>query len=285
MLAKLANLSEVRTALSENYNIVIPETTTFIGAEHNTTTDEIILFDAEVPNSHKELIEKLKSNLEKAQETATQERLGIASHSVALAHKKANDWGETRPEWGLAKNAGFIIGTRALTKNHNLDGRCFLNSYNWEMDASGTSLEGIMQGPMVVTQWINNHYYFATVDNEIFGGGSKITHNITGKFGVVQGNGGDIKMGLPLQSLMQTDKEMYHQPLRLSVCIQAPLSRVTDILSRNENLKRLLDNEWIYLMVMDPLQENTVLQYQKNLNWIPASKTFKEKKVVKVISV
>jgi uncharacterized protein YbcC (UPF0753/DUF2309 family) len=153
------------------------------------------------------------------------------------------------------------------------------------MDASGTSLEGIMQGPMVVTQWINNHYYFATVDNEIFGGGSKITHNITGKFGVVQGNGGDIKMGLPLQSLMQTDKEMYHQPLRLSVCIQAPLSRVTDILSRNENLKRLLDNEWIYLMVMDPLQENTVLQYQKNLNWIPASKTFKEKKVVKVISV
>jgi uncharacterized protein YbcC (UPF0753/DUF2309 family) len=52
-----------------------------------------------------------------------------------------------------------------------------------------------MQGPMVVTQWINNHYYFSTVDNAVFGGGSKITHNITGKFAVVQGNGGDIKMG------------------------------------------------------------------------------------------
>jgi uncharacterized protein YbcC (UPF0753/DUF2309 family) len=48
---------------------------------------------------------------------------------------------------------------------------------------------------MVVTQWINNHY-FSTVDNEVFGGGSKITHNITGKFAVVQGNGGDIKMAL-----------------------------------------------------------------------------------------
>jgi uncharacterized protein YbcC (UPF0753/DUF2309 family) len=28
---------------------------------------------------------------------------------------------------------------------------------------------------------------FSTVDNAVFGGGSKITHNITGKFAVVQG--------------------------------------------------------------------------------------------------
>lgn len=90
---------------------------------------------------------------------------------------------------------------------------------------------------MVVTQWLNNHYYFSTVDNEVFGGGSKITHNITGKFGVVQGNGGDLKMGLPLQAVMESDLEMYHQPLRLSVLIQAPLSRVSAILARNNILK------------------------------------------------
>jgi uncharacterized protein YbcC (UPF0753/DUF2309 family) len=35
--------------------------------------------------------------------------------------------------------------------------------------------------------------------------GSKITHNITGKFAVVQGNGGDIKMGFRFsQSWNQT---------------------------------------------------------------------------------
>lgn len=277
MLAKLANLPEVRKELYQNYNILIPGTTTFIGGEHNTTTDEIVLFDAEIPELNKKRVEKLKLNLTKAQQTATQERLGIAKNSVAHAHKKANDWGETRPEWGLAKNAGFIVGPRALTKNHNLDGRCFLNSYNWEMDTNGTALEGIMQGPMVVTQWINNHYYFSTVDNEVFGGGSKITHNVTGKFGVVQGNGGDIKMGLPLQSLKESDNEMYHQPLRLSVLIQAPLSRVTDILSRNENLKSLLDNEWIYLMVMEPMEENKIYHYKKNLNWMPASGEIKAK--------
>ncbi len=128
-----------------------------------------------------------------------------------------------------------------------------------------------MQGPMVVTQWINNHYYFSTVDNDIFGGGSKITHNITGKFGVVQGNGGDLKMGLPLQSLFQSDCEMYHKPLRLSVLIQAPITRVTDILLRNENLKTLLDNEWIYLMVMDPLQQNDIKRYEKNMQWVPTT--------------
>jgi uncharacterized protein YbcC (UPF0753/DUF2309 family) len=128
-----------------------------------------------------------------------------------------------------------------------------------------------MQGPMVVTQWINNHYYFSTVDNTTFGGGSKITHNVTGKFGVVQGNGGDLKMGLPLQSLRRSDHEMYHQPLRLSVLIQAPLKRVSEIISRNENLKTLLDNEWIYLMVRDPEQENDIKRYQKNIEWISTS--------------
>ena len=278
MLAKLANLPNVRAALALDHSIEIPETTIFLGAEHNTTTDEIVIFDSELPDTHKEQLGKVKSDLMRAQRTATQDRLGMDSDSIALAQRKANNWGETRPEWGLAKNAGFIVGPRSLTKNENLDSRCFLHSYNWEMDDTGNALEGIMQGPMVVTQWINNHYYFSTVDNNTFGGGSKITHNITGKFGVVQGNGGDLKMGLPLQSLRQSDDEMYHQPLRLSVLIQAPIARVADILSRNENLKTLLDNEWIYLMVMDPTEQNDIKRYEKNLKWVSTKENSKDVK-------
>jgi hypothetical protein len=243
-----------------------------MGAEHNTTTDEIVIFDSQVPHSHREQLVQLKSDLLRAQHTATQDRLGIEKNSIGVAQHKANNWGETRPEWGLAKNAGFIVAPRALTKNNNLDSRCFLHSYDWELDRTGQALEGIMQGPMVVTQWINNHYYFSTVDNDMFGGGSKITHNITGKFGVVQGNGGDLKMGLPLQSLKQSDDEHYHKPLRLSVLIQAPVARVTEILMRNENLKTLLDNEWIYLMVMDPLDQNGIKRYHKNMEWVPTGK-------------
>jgi hypothetical protein len=285
MLAKIANIPEVRQALKANHTIEIPASTIFIGGEHNTTTDEIVLFDSEIPESHKNQLQKLKLNLIATQETATQERLAVANNSIAVAHKNANNWGETRPEWGLAKNAGFVIGPRELTKHNNLDGRCFLHSYNWERDTSGKALEAIMQGPMVVTQWINNHYYFSTVDNEVFGGGSKITHNITGKFAVVQGNGGDIKMGLPLQSVKETDQEMYHQPLRLSVAIQAPISRVSEILLRNEHLKNLLDNEWIYLMVMNPLDGNKIHHYEKNLNWVAVNKKSNSNQVVEMMTL
>jgi uncharacterized protein YbcC (UPF0753/DUF2309 family) len=279
MLAKLANQAEVRKTLAEEHNLVIPEDTVFIGAEHNTTTDEIVIFDSEVAETHREALLKLRSDLQRAQDTATCERLGISKNGITAAQKNAAHWGETRPEWGLAKNAGFVVGPRHLTRDSNLSGRCFLHSYDWALDTSGKALEGIMQGPMVVTQWINNHYYFSTVDNEKFGGGSKITHNITGRFGVVQGNGGDLKMGLPLQSLKQTDEEMYHQPLRLSVLIQAPETRVREILQRNEHLRTLLDNEWIYLLVMDPTDGNRVRRYQKGMTWVTVPGEFQKQDV------
>lgn len=267
LLAKLANMQEVRDALRTSHNISIPNETFFIGGEHNTTTDAITLFDTMVPESHQKALLNLRQNLAKSQKTATQERLVNTSGSVDLAYKKATDWDETRPEWGLAKNAGFVIAPRLLTKNTNLNGRCFLHSYNYEQDPTGEALEAILCGPMVVAQWISNHYYFATVDTDKFGGGSKITHNITGKFGVLQGNGGDIKMGLPLQSLKATDDELYHQPIRLTVVIQAPLKRVEQILKKHRHLQNLLDNQWIYLKVLDSDNQDMPTSYTKKFNW------------------
>lgn len=263
MLAKLANDKEVREVLKSFHQINITERTIFLGAEHNTTTDKIVLFDSEVPSSHLNLIVNLKNDLNRIQETTAAERRGLKNGAITLSYQKANNWAETRPEWGLAKNAAFIIGSRSLSKHVNLGNRCFLQSYDWSLDKEGAALEGIMQGPMVVTQWINSHYYFATVDNEKFGGGSKITHNVTGKFGVVQGNGGDLKRGIPLQSVKATDDEMYHQPLRLSVLIETPIKKVEKILDKNPHLKSLLDNEWIYLMIMDPLKNREITHYQK----------------------
>ena len=266
MLAKLANEDAVRQYLKED-GIDIPNQTIFIGAEHNTTTDEIVLFDAHVPESHLEKLNKIKTDLYSAQTTATQERLSVQQKSIMAAHQKTNDWSETRPEWGLAKNNAFVIGSRKLTKDFNLKGHSFLHSYEWDLDEDGSALEGIMQGPMVVTQWINNHYYFSTVDNQNFGGGSKIFHNITGKFGVVMGNGSDLKTGLPLQSVNETDEKLYHQPLRLSVYIHAPKDRIQSILEKNDNLKSLLDNEWIYLLAIDPTEDNTIYRYKGSLGW------------------
>lgn len=277
MLAGLANLPEVRATLAKEFNLLISPNTVFIGAEHNTTTEDIILFDQHVPASHEEELKALKANLKKVQENAIKERRGLADKAINYVYKKANNWAETRPEWGLAKNAAFIIGPRNLSKNINLESRCFLQSYDWKTDDSGAFLEAIMQGPMTVTQWINNHYYFSTVDNERFGGGSKITHNVSGQFGVVQGNGGDLKIGIPLQSVMASDEEMFHQPLRLSVIIEAPLERVSDILDRNPNLKSLITNEWIYLMVMDPLKD------AKPRIFMPKSESAKAQRKISVL--
>lgn len=272
MLAKLANLPEVRVRLRQDFGIIIPADTHFLGAEHNTTTDEILIFDTNAPSTHQLAIQSLKADLKVVQQTAIKERLGLQKNGLETANHKANNWADTRPEWGLAKNAGFIVGPRSLTKDLNLGGRCFLHSYNWEMDENGTALESIMQGPMVVTQWINNHYYFSTVDNDQFGGGTKITHNVVGKFGVVQGNGGDLKAGLPLQSVNSADQEMYHQPLRLSVIIQSPVARIEQILEKNPNLKSLLQNNWIYLLVMDPQSDNQITKYE-NGKWTAMTET------------
>ncbi len=277
MLALLANLPEVREELKNTHGIHIPEDTLFIGAEHNTTTNSIILFDKAATAAQQKRINALKADLEKTQQSINAENLST-SNTRLKAFRKAHNWSETRPEWGLSKNAGFIVGPRELTQNMDLDGQCFLHSYDWQKDPEGNALEAIMKGPMTVTQWINNHYYFSAVDNEQYGGGSKITHNITGKFGVVQGNGGDLKVGLPLQSLFKSDEELYHLPLRLSVLIQAPVSRVAQILTANPQLKMLLDHKWIHLLVMDPQQENEVFRYGKGMSWKPVQKDFIQKK-------
>lgn len=259
-LARLANSKEVRKVLCERHSIDIPENTIFMAAEHITSTDDVQLFDTQVPESHHHILQQLKKDLAEVKKSMTKERLNEPDNAVAVARIKSNSWSEARPEWGLSEHAGYIIGPRSLTKNETFSD-CFMSSYDWRIDKDGSILKGIMQGPLVVVQWISNHYYFSTVDNEVFGGGSKITHNITGKYGVMQGNGSDLKMGLPLQSLMKTDDKVFHNPIRLSTLIQAPERFITQILVSDEKLKSLLDNGWIHLFIMDPEKNNTIERY------------------------
>ena len=274
VLAAICNDEAVRTALAER-GIDVPDDTVFVAGEHNTTTDEVELYAGDVPESHAEDIERLRADLADARAGATAERVGDmgadTDSSVRETERRATDWAETRPEWGLAGNAGFVIGPRDLTADTDLDGRSFLHSYNWRTDPEGDALEAIMTGPMVVTQWINTQYYFATVDNATYGSGSKVTHNPVGNIGVYQGNGGDLMSGLPLQSLMSADDDPYHQPLRLSTVIQAPVERVTTILSDHEELTQLLDNNWLSLTVVDPQRDHRALRYDGALHWVPVS--------------
>jgi len=274
VLAAICNDEAVKAELRER-GIDVPEDTVFLAAEHNTTTDEVDLYDSDVPESHTEDIEALRADLDVARAGAATERAedmdADNESGVRETHRRAADWAETRPEWGLAGNAGFVIGPRELTDGLDLDGRSFLHSYDWTTDSGGEALEAILTGPMVVTQWINAQYYFATVDNAAFGSGSKVTQNPVGNVGVYQGNGGDLMTGLPLQSLMSADDQPYHQPMRLSTVVHAPVERVTEILADHEEVASLLDNGWLALTIVDPTQDHSAFEYAGDLEWTPLS--------------
>ncbi|TQQ78910.1 DUF2309 domain-containing protein [Halonotius roseus] len=270
VLASICNDETVQEKLREQGH-EIPADTVFIAGEHNTTTDEIELYDGDVPASHDDDLDQLRVDLATARENAAAERADAmgadTADSRSETERRAADWAETRPELGLAGNASFVIGPRELTENVNLNGRAFLHSYDHATDPDGDALEAILAGPMVVTQWINNQYYFSTVDSGVYGSGSKITHNPVGNVGVYQGNGGDLLTGLPLQSVAAGPDDPYHQPLRLSTVVHAPVDTVEEILADHEELTTLLDNSWLSLTVVDPTRGHDAFHYDGELTW------------------
>ena len=197
VLAQMANKPEVRRRLRAN-GIDIPDDAWFVPALHNTTTDEIRLHDlALLPPSHLMYLDRLRNGLSSASRLCAQERLPTLeprarvldpAAAARAARRNAMDWSQVRPEWGLSRNAYFIIGRRSLTQSKALDGRAFLHSYDYRVDPKRRLLENILTGPLVVGQWINMEHYFSTVDNVRFGSGSKVYHNVAGRFGVMTGN-------------------------------------------------------------------------------------------------
>ena len=271
VLAAICNDDAVRARLHDR-GIDVPADTVFVAGEHDTTTDTVELYADDVPETHADDLAALRADLETARAGATAERaadLGVETDAgVRETERRAADWAETRPEWGLAGNAAFVVGPRGLTDDLDLDGRSFLHSYDWRADPDGDALEAIVSGPMVVTQWINAQYYFATVDNAVFGSGSKVTQNPVGNVGVYQGNGGDLMGGLPLQSLEATDGEPYHQPIRLSAVVHAPVDRVEAVCASVETVRTLLDNGWLSLTVVDPTREHRAFRYAGTGEWV-----------------
>jgi uncharacterized protein YbcC (UPF0753/DUF2309 family) len=259
IFAAMANRREVRALLAEK-GIRIPEETWFIPAMHDTTTDRVELHDLDqLPPGPLTRLERIQEDLAAAGRLCAQERCialgeqGIDSPRAAARRVSRNavDWTQVRPEWGLSRNACFIIGHRALTEGVDLQGRTFLHSYDHRIDTDGRLLEGIMAGPLVVGQWINMEHYFSTVDNEAFGSGSKVYHNVIGRFGIITGNVSDLRTGLPAQTMLAGDRP-YHEPMRLVTVIEAPLAKVQATLNKVYKARELVHNGWIRMLVLDP---------------------------------
>ncbi len=260
MLTHLLNDPEVRAGLRER-GMALPENTVFIAGLHNTTTDDMRLYDTDLlPASHAADLAALKGWLADAGRQARAERaaaLGLAdlaANAAALREAitaRTSDWAQVRPEWGLADCAAFIVAPRSRSRHLNLAGRSFLHDYLWQRDPGFKVLELIMTAPMVVTNWINLQYHASVVDNLRYGSGNKVLHNVVGgRIGVFEGNGGDLRIGLPLQSV-HDGENWRHTPLRLSVFIQAPQEPIDRIIAIHATVRQLIDNEWLHLFRLD----------------------------------
>jgi uncharacterized protein YbcC (UPF0753/DUF2309 family) len=161
--------------------------------------------------------------------------------------RRANDGAQTRPEWGLAGNASFVIAPRHRTRGVVLGGRSFLHDYDASQDADGSVLELLMTAPMLVTHWINWQYHASTCDPVRLGSGNKVLHNVVGgNLGVFEGNGGDLRIGLSRQSLHDGERWV-HEPLRLTVIIDAAKQSIDAVIGKHAIVRQLLENGWLHL--------------------------------------
>ncbi|MAD73282.1 MAG: DUF2309 domain-containing protein [Rheinheimera sp.] len=261
VLAQLLNSSEVRAELNSQNTVHIPSDTRFYGAMHHTTTDTLEVFQAPAEANW-------LGWLSQASESARQQRAsqfaGPPVSASALSRfftLRSRDWAQLRPEWGLANNAAFIVAPRSLTKDLDLQGRCFLHDYNPEKDPEFSLLHTIMTAPMVVTNWINMQYYASVVAPEKYGSGNKLLHNVVaGHIGVFEGNGGDLRNGLAWQSV-HDGSQLRHQPVRLTVVIAAPKQAIANIIRRSDDVAALVKNQWLWLYQLD--QDGTLHQWQQ----------------------
>ena len=271
LAARVFNDPEVRAALAGR-GITIPPDTVFVAGLHNTTTDAVEVFDVGgVPSSHAGDLRSLRAALEAAGRGARAERapsLGMqpstAPRLERAVRRRADDIAQVMPEWGLANNAAFVAGPRAITAGLNLGGRVFLHDYEAAQDTDRKVLELILCAPVVVASWINLQYYASRLDQAHYGAGTKVLHNIVGGIGALEGNGGDLKSGLPLQSV-HDGTGFVHEPRRLSVFIAAQRADIDSVLRAHPEVRQLFDHEWLGLF---SLEGNEVFGYHAS-GWAP----------------
>lgn len=254
VFAAAANRPEIRAILRER-GMHIPDDTWFIGAEHNTADESIICYDADlIPERFNRDYQAMLGDLHTAAQRSAHERSRrFASAPLSLSYEKAYrhvlgrtlDFSQARPELGHQTSAAAIIGRRSLSQGLFLDRRVFMVSYDCTQDPLGNVLEQVLQvaGP-VVASFLD--YYFSTANNDQYGCGTKITHNVVGLFGVMEGTNSDLRTGLARQMIE------IHEAMRVQVLIEAKPEIVSAIYERQPELRELIGNAWLLVSIIDP---------------------------------
>ena len=269
--AAMANRPEVRVLLAQR-GLPVPDTTWFVAAEHNTCDDGIEWYDLDqVPAAFQPAQEQLLGQLAEACRAHAAERCRRLASApprpspwLARQHVvgRRHDISQARPELGHATNAAAFIGRREMSRGLFLDRRVFLISYDPTADDDGSIVESILLAAGPVGAGISLEYYFSTVDNERYGCGSKVTHNLTGLFGVMEGADSDLRTGLPWQMVE------IHEAMRLLVVVEQTPELLSAIVARQPALQELVGNGWIVLAAKSPSTASIHL-YCPRRGWLP----------------
>jgi len=267
LLADLLNGNDVREVLATK-GINIPSDTVFLAGLHDTTTDSVTLFEDDLElEIAAEDVARLQQWLAQAGKLTRAERaLRLPRASAETVLERSRDWAEVRPELGLADCRAFIAAPRGRTMGRSLQGQAFLHDYVWRKDQDFKVLELILTAPVVVASWISLQYFGSSVAPSLFGAGNKLLHNVVGGIGVVEGNGGNLRAGLPWQSV-HDGVDFVHDPLRLTVAIEAPKEAIAEILRRQPQVRALFDNGWLHLFALDD-RGQMAWRYERDLTWV-----------------
>lgn len=251
----MANHQEVRSILAQR-GLHIPEGTQFIGAMHNTTSDEIMFYDElTLSEKNRQLHALNHSSFDQALELNAKERSRrFSSIDTKAELKKIRDEVykrkvsifEPRPEFGHGSNALCFVGNRSLTKGLFLDRRAFMNSYDYSTDLNGERLLGVIRPLPPVCGGINLEYYFSRIDNYKLGAGTKLPHNVMGLIGVANSIDGDLRPGLPIQTVE------IHDPVRLLIVVEHYPEVVLNTIKKEDSLYEWFINDWVHLVAIHP---------------------------------
>jgi len=253
--AAMGNRRSVRDLLATR-GITVPDSCWFVGGLHDTASGEVRLYDRDlVPSSHREQVARVEADFAKVAATDAHERCRRfasapldLSEADALRHAvgRTEDLAQARPEYNHVTNASCVVGRREITRGLFLDRRAFLVSYDPEDDPNSARLGRILASVGPVGAGINLEYFFSYIDNERYGAGTKLPHNVVGLIGVMNGSSSDLRTGLVEQMVE------IHEPMRLMVVVEGSPKAVEEALEGHDGVTRLTQNRWILVAAYDP---------------------------------
>ncbi len=84
------------------------------------------------------------------------------------------------------------------------------------------------------------------MDNDVFGSGTKLPHNVMGLVGVSIGVDGDLLTGLPLQMVE------VHEPVRLLVLVEQEPEIALRAAQKNPDVYQWIENGWVQYVAFSP---------------------------------